>query len=182
MKTIPGSEHVDQAIKTVERRVGNALVRTNRAAAKLLAQGDYAGSQSLVEIAQTIMGFQSDLAVLQNKWRSLTRTVKSKNEAKEEITLLWEYYRPILATLEELGGTASRGEIEEGFDKSHADFLKDGDRTIMKGGLPRWRIMIHRARKPMIKEGFLDGAAKGQWRITALGRQTAQGKNPRDAK
>jgi len=177
VKTMPGADHVDQALKSVERRVANALKRINRLAGKLLAHGDYTGSESLVQIARAVQEFQSEIVALQNKWKSLTQIPKSKKEEKNDITPLWEYYRPILTILEELGGDASRYEIEDAFEKGNLAFIKDGDRAIMKSGLPRWKIMIHRARKPMIKEGFLDANAKGRWRITSLGRQTVKGKN-----
>jgi len=177
MKTVPGSEYVDQALKSVERKVANAQKRINRMAGKLLAQGDYAGSQSLVKVAQAVKEFQSDIIALQKKWRTITRIAKPNNKEKKDVSPLWEYYRPILVTLEELGGDALRSEIENAFEEHNSEFLKDGDRAIMNSGLPRWRIMIHRARKHMVKEGFLDGNAKGRWRITPIGRQTAQGKN-----
>jgi hypothetical protein len=176
MKTVPGTEHVDQALKSVERRITNALKRINRLAGNLLSNGDYAGSQSLVQVAQAVKEFLSDICALENKWRALTRIAKPNNKEKKDVSPLWEYYRPILVTLEELGGDALRNEIENAFEERNSEFLKDGDREIMNNGLPRWRIMIHRARKHMVKEGFLDGNTKGRWRITPIGRQTAQGK------
>lgn len=179
MKTIPGADHVDQALKSVERRVANVLKRINRLAGKLLAHGDYAGSESLVQVARAVQEFQSEIVAVQDKWKSLSRMAKSKNEEKGDINPLWEYYRPILVTLETLGGESLRNEIENTFEERNSGFLKDGDRVIMKCGLPRWKIMIRRARKHMIKEGFLDGNVKTRWRITALGRQIAQGKNPK---
>jgi len=132
--------------------------------------------EALVQMARSVQGFQTDLADLRAKWRDLSRPGKPRSAAKEETTPLWSYYQPLLRMLVELGGDATRLEIENAYEKRLHELTKNGDNDIMGNESPRWKVMIGRARKPMIKEGFLDSSKKGRWVITAVGRQATQSK------
>lgn len=176
MKAVFGIEQVDKAFIYAERKVKDSLRKINREAGRLLSNGDYPGMEALVQMARAVQGFQSDLNDLRAKWRDLSRQGKPKNLGKEEITPLWSYYQPLLRMLVELGGDATRHEIENAYEERLQELAKNGDKEIMGNGSPRWKVMIRRARKPMIKEGFLDSSKKGRWGITAVGRQAAQSK------
>jgi len=177
LKAVLGTEQVERAFVSAERKVKDALKKINREAGRLLANGDYAGMEALVQMARAVQGFQSELADLQVKWKDLSRQgKKTKGAGKEETTPLWSYYQPLLRMLVELGGDATRHEIENAYEKHLQELTKGGDHEIMGNGSPRWKVMIRRARKPMTKEGFLDSSKKGRWIITAVGRQAAQSK------
>lgn len=176
MKPFQGAEQVSSAIKNVEKKVTYAIRGVNRQAGKLLSAGDYSGSESLIQVAKAIQEFKIELSQLLTKWKSILHPEKTKSISKNEITPLWEYYRPILQILEELGGNAKREDIIKSIEPRVLELFKNGDMLINSNGLPKWKNMIRKAKKPMIAEGFLDGNAKGFWKITAQGRQTAEGK------
>ena len=177
MKGIFGFEQVDKAFIYGERKVKESLRKVNREAARLLSKGDYLGMEALVQMARAVQGFQSDLADLRTKWSDLSKQGKKpRGLAKAETTPLWSYYQPLLRVLTEIGGDATRHEIENGFERHLKEFAKRGDYEVMGNGSPRWKKMIRQARRPMIKEGFLDSSKKVSWSITAVGRQAAQGK------
>jgi len=176
LKAVFGTEQVEKAFVNVERKVKDSLRKINREAGRLLSNSDYVGMEAHVQVARAVQGFQSDLAVLWAKWRDLSRQGKQKNGGKEETTPLWSYYQPLLRMLVELGGDATRHEIENAYEEHLQELAKNGDKEIMGNGSPRWKVMIRRARKPMIKEGFLDSSKKGRWSITGVGRQAAQSK------
>jgi len=93
---------------------------------------------------------------------------------KNSQTPLWEFYRPILQALVALGGDATRKDIEAKLEETLAGSLKEGDLVTNARGVPRWRIMVGRARKHMIAEGFLTGENLLRWRITSKGEQAAK--------
>lgn len=72
-------------------------------------------------------------------------------------------------------GEATRGQIEQHFESLAVKTLKPADLAPTPRGLPRWKIMIRDARKPMEREGFLEPGAGAQWRISAQGRRAADG-------
>ena len=92
-----------------------------------------------------------------------------------ESTALWEYYEPVLRALESLGGEATRREIEQRVEPELTSLLKPGDRRTMARGNPRWKVMVSRARKHLVREGFLEEATGVKWRITPAGRRVARG-------
>ena len=89
-------------------------------------------------------------------------------------TPLWEFYRPILQALVALGGDATRKQIEAQLDETIAGILKEGDCVTNARGVPRWKIMVRRARKHMIAEGFVTGENLLRWKITSKGEQAAK--------
>jgi hypothetical protein len=96
--------------------------------------------------------------------------------AKDETTPLWEYYRLILQALEALNGQATRQQIEEYLEPRVAAALKPGDlKASGRRRLARWRVMVRRARKEMVKQKYLEDRTGTAWRITALGRDVARG-------
>ena len=72
-----------------------------------------------------------------------------------------------------LGGDATRREIEAKLEEMIGGSLKDGDCIANTRGIPHWKIMVGRARKHMISEGFVTGENLLRWKITAKGQQAA---------
>ncbi|HPM82483.1 MAG TPA: winged helix-turn-helix domain-containing protein [Candidatus Anammoximicrobium sp.] len=95
-------------------------------------------------------------------------------QTKGSQTPLWEFYRPVLQALTALGGNATRKEIEAHLEGTITHTLKDGDFVANSRGVPRWKIMVGRARKPMISEGFVTGDNLLRWKITSKGEQAAK--------
>ena len=53
--------------------------------------------------------------------------------------------------------------------------VKEGDFTTNGRGVPRWKVMVGRAKKHMIAEGFVTRENLLRWKITNKGEQAAKG-------
>ena len=172
MKRIPRSREVTQSIRAVSREVKRALKELNQQAAKLLARGNYDGAQAMVETGRAISLFDGEVRALRRRWQEL-RAVGGKKD-REEGTLQWEFYQPILRALSDLGGKGKRRDIEEKVAEIMQDKFKPGDLVTNTRGIPRWQVMVRRSRKPMRAEGFLEDNVSPLWEITAAGRRAAK--------
>lgn len=173
MNRIPGSREVDRALKQAVREVKSALKEINQEAGKLVARGDYGGAEALVQVGRTVTTFTSELEALHLTWRELQDN--TTGEELTEKTPLWEYYRPILQALVELGGESTLAQLEDRVEPSLAGLLKNGDLVLMSRGKPRWKVMVRRARRHMVKEGLLEDRSGLRWRISSQGRRIAEG-------
>ena len=174
MKRVPRVREVNQAILAVSREVKRAVKELNQQAAKLLARGDYEGAQAMVETGRRLHDFQNKVRSLQEEWRELRSAAHGGGEAHEEHTPLWQFYQPILQSLVALGGEAKRRDLEDRVGETLEGHLKPGDSVTNARGVPRWKRMVARARKPMTAEGFLEDGKGPVWRITDAGRRTAK--------
>jgi hypothetical protein len=174
MAQVPRSQEVTRAIRSLARQTRLATKEANQLAAKRLARGDYAGAQSLINVAQAISAFGNEVLELNSRWREVRSTGKGPKKGKDSQTPLWEFYRPILQALVSLDGDATRKEIEGKLEETLASSLKDGDFVTNAHGLPRWKVMVGRARKHMIAEGFVTGDGPLRWKITSKGEQAAK--------
>jgi hypothetical protein len=175
VKQVRGARAVEKLLRQARREVRAALKELNQQAGKLMSRGDYSGATSLAGVAQTIAGFEEKIAGLRREWRGLWRAPRDEG-AKDETTPLWEYYRLILQALEALNGQATRQQIEEYLEPRVAAALKPGDlKASGRRRLARWRVMVRRARKEMVKQKYLEDRTGTAWRITALGRDVARG-------
>ena len=176
MAQVPRNQEVTRAIRSLVRQTKLATKETNHLAAKRLARGDYAGAQSLITVAQAISAFGNEVLRLNDRWREVRSTCKEPKKGKDSQTPLWEFYRPILQALASLGGVGTRKEIEGSLEETLVGSLKEGDFVKNARGVPRWKLMVGRARKHMIAEGFVSGESKLKWRITSKGEQAAKSK------
>jgi len=174
MAQVPRSQEVTKAIRSLARQTRLATKEANQLAAKRLARGDYAGAQSLIGVAQAISAFGNEVLGLNGRWREVRSAGKGPNKGKDSQTPLWEFYRPILQALASLGGEATRKDIEGKLEETLASSLKEGDLVTNAQGVPRWKVMVGRARKPMIAEGFVTGEDLLRWKITSKGEQAAK--------
>jgi hypothetical protein len=76
----------------------------------------------------------------------------------------------------QLGGEAYVAEVEEATRPLLADILRPEEMTMMTGGKLIWKRAIRRARRHMIREGFLETGTALRWRITAEGKRAADEK------
>jgi hypothetical protein len=72
------------------------------------------------------------------------------------------------------GGKESLSDLEAEFLRQMESRLRVGDRSHMADGRERWQVMIRRAHKHMVKEGWLSSGSSKLWEITAAGRQVAE--------
>lgn len=172
MKRLPGSREVDRAFAAVLKELKAALRGLNQQTTKTLERGDYSSAEEAVGLGRSVSEFSGRVDALRAEWRTLQRSTR-KNDLKEEHTPLWRYYQPILETLIELDGEATREELEKAVEPRVRSILKPGDEAKNSRGLSRWRVMVRRAKRPMAHEGFIEDS-RGRWRVTAKGRKASQ--------
>ncbi len=76
-----------------------------------------------------------------------------------------------------LDGEATLQDLEKEVEPILASRIKVGDSLASAGGIERWKVMIRRARKPMIKEGFIESGSGKIWKITIEGQRAADQKS-----
>lgn len=172
MKPIPHAREVDKALRAVKSTVRVSLKQLNGYAGQLMAKGDYESAMALASRGQDIQAFQSEVEALRGKWAEIRSSGKAGPRRKK--TPLWMYFQPILKALVQLGGQARRPEIEPVVEGLMKNSFEPADLEPMARGKLRWQVMIQRAHKDLVREGWLDKHTKGGWKITPSGRQAAK--------
>ena len=171
MPSLPSRRNTDRALADAIRAAKATVKEANRGAGQLVAKGNYQAAEALVALAKATCAFRGELSTLRQRWREIAYGKSGHGKAKAERTPLWEYYKPILAALQSLNGAATRRQLETHLATSMPAILKPGDLQVNAHGLPRWQIMVRRARKPMIQEKFIERGSGNKWVITSAGRK-----------
>jgi hypothetical protein len=174
MAKVPRSQEVIRAIQSLVRQIKLATKEANQLAAKRLTRGDYVKAQTLIDTAKSVSAFGNEVAGLLGRWKEVRLTNKDSKKGKDNQTPLWEFYRPILQALVSIDGEGTRQELEKKFEETMINNLKEGDFVKNTHGMPRWKVMIRKARKHMITEGFISGEKPHIWMITSKGEQAAK--------
>lgn len=175
MTRLPGSRKVERSLKRIRQEVKVALKELNQHAGRLMSNGDYSAAGELAERGRAVSDFEGRLDALRKEWRLLWGA-KESADARDAKTPLWEFYQPILEALDFCGGKASTREIEDRLEANLVARFKPGDlKPTGRKRTARWKLMVRRARKSMVKEKYLEDQAGKQWQITPLGHQVAQG-------
>lgn len=169
---IPHAQGVSRAIRSVRVAAKKALKGLNLAAGQRMAKGDYATAEALAAKGKEIRQFQDEVDALRKRWREVSGG--GGGGGKNAVTPLWGYYQPILLALAQAGGETRHAELEARVDRLMGTTLQAGDRTPASRGRQRWQVMMHRARKPMVAEGWIDKASHKLWRLTEAGRRAAE--------
>ena len=175
MRAVPGRGEATRALRGAVRAVKSSLGRVNREAGKLVAQGRYEDAEAVLEIGRSLNEFSTQLEGLLSKWRDLT---VGKASRKADRAPLWEYYRPLLRILADVGDLTTL-EILTKTESALSATLRDGDYAQMANGQLRWKNMVRRAKRAMTKESFLEPKTGSRWVITASGRRAAKKKDSR---
>lgn len=163
---------VDRAISALKQELKTVRKELDQEAARLVARGQYAGSKDLIQVAQSLTSFTSEVDALRERWRELCQREKSRS--KTEITPLWSFYKPVARALLNLGGEANKQQLIPQVAKILGAYLKPGDLESTAQGLPIWHRAVARARRPMIRDGYLQAGTGLAWRLTPLGKKLAQ--------
>jgi hypothetical protein len=175
MAAIPNKRAVSQAIRSVRRALKQTIKEINQTAADLAKKGAYERAEAAMTKGRELMNFREEIAGIEQKWKQVCGSGKAQNAASGEVSLAaWQYYAPILRSLVALGGKVSLSDLEAEFLRQMEPHLQVGDRSHMAGGRERWQVMIRRARKHIVKEGWLLSRSNKLWEITAAGRQVAE--------
>ena len=171
MKRLPHAREVDRAFRLLRTEVRTAFKALNGAAGQAMAKGDYGTAEGLAAKGREMLQFQEQLDGLLERWRGLRG--ESSSASKNASIPLWAYYQPVLRALVECGGEANLKEIESRVFAILRGELQVADHRTMAGGRERWQVMVHRSRKQLVTEGWLEPGSGAPWRITAAGRQAA---------
>jgi hypothetical protein len=170
---VPDAQKVKKALTQADKAIKTCLRALNQNAAKLMARGNYNGAQGLASVGTEIQSFRAEVEALRKKWSQIGGNRKDKG-SQNSATPLWAYYQPILQALVNLGGEARRPDIEPQVEQLIKPKFQPGDQDPMSHGRSRWQVMIRRAHRPMVKEGWLENRVGKTWKITAAGRQAAK--------
>jgi hypothetical protein len=177
---VPKRAQVENAIRGVRRQIRSTLKAVNQQAGKLLSRGRYSEAEELVRIGRAIDTFEARIDELRKEWRALTASAKSSKEGGEQ-TPLWRFYHPVVKALLSVGGTGTLAELERQLPRFLEGQATPADMTLGARGVPRWKVMLKKARRPMIKEGFLEKSTGGKWQLSAEGERLAQAEAPAEA-
>lgn len=171
-------QNVDKAIRAISLEIKASVKSINQEAAKCVSRGAYDKSQRLIQLGQSIKGFQADITLLKNRWKEVVRG-NSSNKPIGEKTPQWEFYLPLMEGIRTLGEQATRENLINYMDSSHQVLFKPGDLVALSNGRPSWHNAIRRCKKEMIKQGYINDKSATIWRLTQLGiRVLAQKKLP----
>jgi restriction system protein len=90
---------------------------------------------------------------------------------------------PLLKVLLELGGKAEPKDIYPRVASSFPQ-LTEEDRAARLPSSPstfRWHNLVQWSRQHLVEKGEIDGSTRGVWKLTARGRERAQGADPSSA-
>jgi Mrr N-terminal domain len=170
---IPGNREVDRALKQLAREVRSALKEINQQAGRLVMRGDYSAAEGLVEVGRSVTKFGAEVDALHLRWHEFQ--LVEPGQVSSERTSLWEYYRPLLQALVELGGEATRSQLEKTVEPLLTSVLNAAEMTATTGGKLNWKKAVLKARRFMVKEGLLEEHTGLKWRISSQGRRVAEG-------
>lgn len=161
-------------------------IRNEGAAAMQAA--DYDTATSVIEFAKRLLAFQKKVEGLVAEWVELedlrdaaspaVQEIVSKKffgkRKKGEITPHTAFYRAILESLVELGGSAKTKIVLDRVGEKMKDILKPLDYAVLPsdGKSIRWRNSAQWARNTMVNEdGRMTKTKSGIWEISEKGRK-----------
>ncbi|HEV2500437.1 MAG TPA: winged helix-turn-helix domain-containing protein [Terriglobia bacterium] len=105
--------------------------------------------------------------------RTATRPIDAQTKGSNIFTPVHVYWPAILASLFELGGSASADDVVEQVGRRLNSVLTDADKEILPSGAEvRWRNRVQWQRFNMTKRGLLRrDSPRGRWEITEEGRR-----------
>lgn len=173
MSRVPLARGVRQGLRALKVATRKALKGVNQVAGQRMAKGDYATAEGLAATGREVRQFLTEVDALAKRWREVSGSRGGK-KPKSANTPLWGYYQPILQALDKAGGECRRTDLEAHVERVMASAFQPGDREATRGGRERWRVMVQRARRPLIAEGWLEDRGGKVWGITDSGRRAAE--------
>jgi hypothetical protein len=158
---------VGRQIAQLRRDLKTAVKEVNAEAARKVARGNYGASQDMMELAKAVQQFTTDAKEFNTRWTAISRRRTGRSQI--EITPVWEYYRLVARAIASAGGESRFEEIIDWIGRNATSDLKPGDMLDGPKGGPVWQRAVSKAKRPMIKEGFLEPGA-GKWKLTKSGR------------
>ncbi len=158
----------------------------NQQGSRAFERRDYDAARDVLERVAKITSFREKLDALRREWTQIAGPPEEDDEETQlhrrdlgrlqrgQRTPEQEYYRPILQSLEELGGSAPLAEVLDRVHDIMSARLRDVDFQPLASdpALPRWRNAAQWARNSMAREGLLKSdSPRGIWEISDAGRR-----------
>lgn len=184
----PDQNDVSTALGLLRDSLSEEEQRIRSEGAKAMQGGDYDTATSVIEFAKRLLAFQNKVEGLVTEWAALedlrdaaspaVQEIVSKKffgkRKKGEITPHTAFYRPILESLVELGGSAKTKVILDRVGEKMQGILKPLDYAVLPsdGKSIRWRNSAQWARNAMVNEdGRMKKTKNGVWEISEQGRK-----------
>ena len=188
MKTEPDQNDVSTALGLLRDSLTEEEQRIRSEGAKAMQDGDYDTATSVIDFAKRLLAFESKVKALVMEWDELedlrdsaspeVQEIVSKRffgkRKKGEITPHPAFYRPILESLVEMGGSAKTKIVIDRVGEKMKNVLKPLDHAILPsdGKSIRWRNTVQWARNAMVNEdGRMTKTKNGIWEISDKGRE-----------
>lgn len=186
--TPPDQNDVSTALGLLRDSLAEEEQRIRNEGADAMQAADYDTATSVIEFAKRLLAFQKKVEGLVTEWAELedlrdaaspaVQEIVSKKffgkRKKGEITPHTAFYRAILESLVELGGSAKTKIVLDRVGEKMKDILKPLDFAVLPsdGKSIRWRNSAQWARNTMVNEdGRMTKTKNGIWEISDEGRK-----------
>lgn len=184
----PDQNDVSTALGLLRDSLAEEEQRIRNEGAAAMQAADYDTATSVIEFAKRLLAFQKKVEGLVTEWAELedlrdaaspaVQEIVSKKffgkRKKGEITPHTAFYRAILESLVELGGSAKTKIVLDRVGEKMKDILKPLDYAVLPsdGKSIRWRNSAQWARNTMVNEdGRMTKTKSGIWEISEKGRK-----------
>jgi restriction system protein len=184
----PDQNDVSTALGLLRDSLAEEEQRIRSEGASAMQTGDYDTATAVIEFAKRLLAFQNKVEALGTEWGTLedlrdaaspaVQEIVSKRffgkSCKGEITPHTAYYRAILESLVELGGSAKTRAVLDRVGEKMKSILKPLDYEPHKsdGKSIRWRNSAQWARNTMVNDdGRMKKSQTGIWEISDKGRK-----------
>ena len=99
------------------------------------------------------------------------KAIVRKRILSQKLLPLKEYRLSVLKSLDSHGGTAERKKVLRDVFGELESKLNPDDLEKLNGRPPRWQVRAEVVRSEMAKDGLVESAGRGMWRITSEGRR-----------
>ncbi len=184
----PDQNDVSTALSLLRDSVSEEEQRIRNEGAKAMQEGDYDTATSVIEFAKRLLAFEKKVEGLVAEWEELedlrdsasptVQEIVSKKffgkRKKGEVTPHMAFYRAILESLVEMGGSGKTREVLDKVGEKMKSELLPLDFAVLPsdGKSIRWRNSAQWARNTMVND---DGRRKktknGIWEISDKGRK-----------
>lgn len=182
----PDQNDVSTALGLLRDSLSEEEQRIRSEGAKAMQGGDYDTATSVIEFAKRLLAFQNKVEGLVSEWAVLedlrdaaspaVQEIVSKKffgkRKKGEITPHTAFYRTILGSLIELGGSAKTRVVLDRVGEKMKNVLKPLDFAVLPsdGKSIRWRNSAQWSRNAMVNDdGRMKKTKNGIWEISPEG-------------
>lgn len=182
----PDQNDVSAALGHLRDSLAEEEHRIRNEGAQAMESGNYETAASVIDFARRLLAFQEKVEGLFAEWSVLEELRNTASPAVQEIvskrffgkstrgevTPHTSFYRIILETLVELGGSAKTRVVLDRVGEKMKDTLKPLDRAVLPsdGKSIRWRNAAQWARNTMVNvDGRMKRTQNGVWEISEEG-------------